>query len=97
MLRADLPSPVAQPRRDTVVGAHFGCAGQGPEMDLQRVRAARVFTSPKRASPPIYSFHWGVPCVDNLASCVSPFSPVTYLPSSPCTPRPSTKDSMSNT
>src|SRR5271155_1439180 len=33
MLRADLPSPAAQRRSDTVVGAHFGRAGQGPEMD----------------------------------------------------------------
>ena len=30
-----LPSCVIQPRSDTVVGAYFGRAGQGPEMDPQ--------------------------------------------------------------
>jgi len=61
--RADLPSCVVQARKDTIVGAHFGCAGQRPKMDLcrvtrlvertavararQMVRAARTFVSPK--------------------------------------------------
>jgi hypothetical protein len=36
MLRAYLPSPAAQPRSDTVVGAHFGRTGQAPEMGPQK-------------------------------------------------------------
>jgi hypothetical protein len=33
--RVDLPSCAVQPRGDTVMGAHFGRADQGPEMDSQ--------------------------------------------------------------
>jgi hypothetical protein len=32
------PSCAVPPRNDTAVGAHFGNAGQGPEMDPQKVR-----------------------------------------------------------
>jgi hypothetical protein len=35
MFRVDWPS--AQPKTDTVVGAHLGRAGQGLEIDSQRV------------------------------------------------------------
>jgi hypothetical protein len=37
IFRADLPSCAVQPRNDTIVGAHFGRAGQGPKMDPRRV------------------------------------------------------------
>jgi hypothetical protein len=37
IFRVDVPSCAVQPRSDTVVGAHFGRAGQGPEMDPQKV------------------------------------------------------------
>ena len=32
MFRVDVPPCAVQLRSDTVVGAHFGRAGQGPEM-----------------------------------------------------------------
>jgi hypothetical protein len=35
--RVDVSSRVVQHSSDTGVGAHFGQAGQGPEMDLQSV------------------------------------------------------------
>jgi hypothetical protein len=34
---ADLPLRAVQPRNDTIEGAHFGRAGQGPKMDPRRV------------------------------------------------------------
>jgi len=36
-LEPNLPSCAVQPRNDTVVGAHFGRAAQGPKMDPHRV------------------------------------------------------------
>jgi hypothetical protein len=33
IFRADLPSCAVQQRNDTIVGAHFGRAGQGPKMN----------------------------------------------------------------
>jgi hypothetical protein len=37
MFRADFPSCAVQLRNDTVVGAHFGRAGQGSKTDPRRV------------------------------------------------------------
>ena len=37
VLRVDLPSCAVQPRNDTAMRAHFGCAGRELEMDLRRV------------------------------------------------------------
>ena len=35
IIRVNLPSYALQPRNDTAVGAHYGRADQGPEMDLR--------------------------------------------------------------
>jgi hypothetical protein len=37
IFRVDCLSCTMQPRNDTVVGAHFGRAGQGPKMDPRRL------------------------------------------------------------
>jgi hypothetical protein len=37
IFRAHLPSCAVQPRSDTIVGAYFGRAGQGPKMHPRRV------------------------------------------------------------
>ena len=38
IFRVDASSCAVPPRSDTAVGAHFGRAGQGLEMDTQKVR-----------------------------------------------------------
>jgi hypothetical protein len=39
--------------------AHLALVSAHPARASQRVRAARVFISPKQAGPPIYSYLWG--------------------------------------